>query len=56
MLLSLTFTEEKGETLKLKPNIKEKENYVMWITLEPWLNTYPCIPLTCMKFDLLQTS
>ena len=24
-----------------------KENYVVWIALERWLNTCPCMPLTC---------
>ena len=23
------------------------ENYVVWIVLEPWLNTFRCMPLTC---------
>ena len=53
MPLSLTFTKKKWET-PVKPkhsyvlsgnwNLFWKENYFVWIALEPWLNACPCMP------------
>ena len=60
--LSLTFTEVKEGYSQLNPDPNNwftqvvtggywgllwLENYVVWIVLEPWLNTFPCMPLTC---------
>ena len=31
--------------------VLRKENYVVWIALEPWLNAGPCMSMTCVKFN-----